>query len=121
MVTIGYMDGTDAVLLSKLAAADVETIPISNGWDSHGKYIGHLSASDGINAVVGYFHKFTTAKDSTMTPADLLEACKENGIKVFVIARKPDHAMVAKALGNAASDVTLVTPRDIEKALLGLP
>jgi hypothetical protein len=120
MVTIGYMDGTDPALLSKLAAADVETIPISNGWDSHGKYIGHLSANDGIDAIIGYFHKFTTAKDSTMTPADLLHACKEHGIKVFVIARKPDHAMVAKALGSAASNVTLITPRDTEKAVLGL-
>lgn len=120
MVTVGYMNGTDPALLSKLAAAGIDTIPISNGWDGHGKYIAHIAASDGIDAVVGYFHKFTTAKDSSMTPADLLGACMENGVKVFVIARKLDHATVVRALGKAASYVTLVRPRETEKALLEL-
>lgn len=120
MVTIGYMEGTDSGLLTNLAAAGIETTPISNTGDNHGKYIADLSASDGIDAVVGYFHKFVPAKESNLTAADLMKACIENGIRVFVVARKSDHAIVSKALGDVASVVTMVTPRETEKAILGL-
>jgi len=120
MVTIGYMEGTDSGLLSKLAAAGFETTPVANTADGHGKYIAALSASDRIDAVVGYFHKFVPGKESNLTPADLIKGCIESGIRVFVIARRADHGIVAKALGEAAADVTLVRPRETEKAILGL-
>ena len=120
MVTIGYMEGTDPALLTKLAAAGVETTPISNTGDNHGKYIADISASDGIDAVIGYFHKFVPAKESNLSAADLIKGCIENGIRVFVIARKNDHGIVAKALGGIASGVTLVTGREAEKAILAL-
>ncbi|UCE27182.1 MAG: hypothetical protein JSW52_00030 [Candidatus Coatesbacteria bacterium] len=120
MVTIGYMEGTDSALLSKLAAAGIETTPISSTGDNHGKHIADLSASDGIDAVVGYFHKFVPGKESNLTPAALIKNCVENGIRVFVIARRADHPIVSKALGDTAADVTLVRPREIEKAILGL-
>lgn len=120
MVTIGYMEGTDSALLTKLAASGAETLPLGNGWDGHGQYIAHLNAGDGVNAVVGYYHKFVPLKDSNLTPADLLKSCKICGIKIFIIADKDDYDRVKKALGDVASDVQLVDASEVRNALLKL-
>jgi len=66
MKKIGYMDGTDSFLLTKLAAAGVETVPLGNGFDNAGRYIGYLNPSDEVEAVVGYFHKFLPLKGSNV-------------------------------------------------------
>jgi len=34
--TVGYFEGTDPLLLNKLVARGIGTLPISNGFDSHG-------------------------------------------------------------------------------------
>lgn len=120
MVTIGYMEGTDSALLTKLAASGVETLPLGNGWDGHGKYIAHLNVGDGVNAVVGYFHKFVPISASNLTPGDLLKSCRIAGIKIFVIGEKADHPKIREALGDIASEVTLADPSEIGEALLKL-
>lgn len=120
MFTVGYMEGTDSGLLTKLAASGAETLPLGNGWDGHGQYIAHLNVGDGVNAVVGYYHKFVPLKDSNLTQADLLKSCKICGIKIFVIADKTDHENVKKALGEVASDVTLADAGEVRDELLKL-
>ncbi len=120
MVTIGYMAGTDPRLLTKLAAAGAETLPLGNGWDAHGQYIAYINVGDGIDGVVGYFHKFIPTKASNLTPADLLKSCKICGLKIFVIAEKADYDKVANALGDVAEDVTLVDPGEVQDVLMAL-
>jgi hypothetical protein len=120
MVTIGYMEGTDSGLLTKLAAAGAETMPLGNGWDGHGQYIAHLNVGDGVDAIVGYYHKFVPLKDSNLMPADLLKSCKICGIKIFVVADEADHDKVKTMLGEVASDVTVVDPGEARDTLLKL-
>ena len=102
------------------AAAGAETLPLGNGWDGHGQYVAHLNVGDGVNAVVGYYHKFVPLKNSNLTPADLLKSCKICGIKIYIIADETDHDNVKKALGDVASDVTLVDPGAVGDELLKL-
>jgi hypothetical protein len=120
MVTIGYMEGTDSGLLTKLAASGAETLPLGNGWDGHGQYIAHLNVGDGVSAVVGYYHKFVPLSGSNLTPADLLKSCNICGIKIFIIADKDDHGRVKKTLGEVASDVQLMDTSEVRNALLKL-
>lgn len=120
MITIGYMEGTDSGLLTKLAAAGAETLPLGNGWDGHGQYVAHLNVGDGVNAVVGYYHKFVPLKNSNLTPADLLKSSKICGIKIYIIADEADHDNVKQGLGDVAPDVTLVDPGAIGNELLNL-
>jgi hypothetical protein len=120
MFTVGYMEGTDPGLLTKIAASGAETLPLGNGWDGHGQYIAHLNVGDGVDAVIGYYHKFVPLKDSNLTPADLLKSCKICGIKIFVITDKADRDNVKKALGEVASDVTLVDAGELRDKLLKL-
>jgi len=112
MLKLGYMSGTDARLLTKLAAAGVETVPLGNGWDNHGIYVGHINKGDGIGAVVGYFHKFIPVKGSSLAPADLGKACLVNKIPLFILADKADHGQAKKVLGDMGPNVKLVDPED---------
>ena len=58
MKIIGYMLGTDPEVLTQLLLEGYETLPLSNGYDNHGKYITHLTTEDHISLIVGYLHKF---------------------------------------------------------------
>ena len=120
MLKIGYMDGTQSKVLTRLAAAGAETVPVGNGWDGHGPYIGHINKGDGFGALVGWFHKFLPLKNSTVTPADLLKPARVNNIPVFVIADKKDHAAAKNALGDVGANVKLVDPDDVADELLKL-
>lgn len=120
MLKLGYMSGTDASLLSKLAAAGVETVPLGNGWDNHGMYVGHVNKGDGIGAVVGYFHKFIPLKASGLKPADLGKACLVNNIPLFILADKADHDAAQKVLGDMGANVKLVDPSNAATEILAL-
>jgi len=120
MVRIGYMGGTDSLLLTKISAAGMETIPVGNGWDNHGLYIGHINAGDGFNAIVGFLHKFLPAKDSALTPVDLLKPCKIHEIPVFVIVEDIDREKARNLLGDVGANVKLVDPRKIADEIMFL-
>ena len=57
MATIGYLEGTDPLVLSRLAVKGIGTLPLSNGFDNHGKFINTITEHDQISLVVGYLHK----------------------------------------------------------------
>ena len=56
MARIGYFEGTDPLLLTRLAVEGIETLPLSNTWDHYGKYVNHLYR-DEVDVIVGYLHK----------------------------------------------------------------
>ncbi len=120
MLKIGYMDGTQSKVLTKLAAAGAETVPVGNGWDSHGPYVGHINKGDGYGALVGWFHKFVPLKDSNLTAADLLKPARVNNIPVFIIAEKKDHEKAKAALGDVGPNVKLVDPEEVANELMKL-
>jgi hypothetical protein len=106
MKKIGYMDGTDPLLLTKLAVAGVETAPLGNGYDNVGRYLGYINPADGIDAVVGYFHKFLPLEDSN--------------IPVFVVVPKEDAAKAKEEMGDCGSNVKFVDPADVTGELMKL-
>jgi hypothetical protein len=118
MANVGYLEGTDPQVLSRLAARGIGTVPISNGFDNHGKYINHLVPSDHIAVVVGYLHKLLPSAERVMTAKDLLFSCMTHNIPVLVIAAKADHAAAKKVLGDAGSYVTLVDLADVYDAIM---
>lgn len=120
MKKIGYMDGTDPLLLSKLAAAGVETVPLGNGFDNAGRYIGYLNPADGIDAVVGYFHKFIPLNDSNVCAADLLKPCQIHDIPVYIIAAKEDQPNAKKIMGDCGPTVKFVDPGEVVGELMAL-
>ena len=118
MANVGYLEGTDPLVLTKLVAGGIGTVPIGNGVDSHGKYINHLVPADHIAVVIGYLHKVVPIKERAMTPKDLLFSCITHNIPVLLVVPKADHQAAKSVLGDAANYVRLVDPADLYQAVL---
>jgi hypothetical protein len=110
MPTIGYMEGTDPLTLTRLSAAGVGTMPISNGFDNHGKFINNLSERDQVDLLVGYLHKFLATQRQGFFVEDLLQACRESRIPVLVLVPELDHPFAHQALARVSDIVTLIDP-----------
>ena len=118
MARVGYFEGTDPLLLATLAAEGVETLPIANTWDAHGKPVNHLSKGE-VDVVVGYFHKVIPAGQGHTAMFDLLldnmlVACKTHNIPVLLIAPSKAHDKARKLLGDIGSHVRIVSPEELE-------
>ena len=85
MKTVGYLEGTDPLFLSRLTLAGIYTLPLSNGIDNHGKYIGLISSKDNVGAIVGHLHKFLILPYSTSDPCDPFYACNLHNIPLLVV------------------------------------
>jgi hypothetical protein len=118
MATVGYLEGTDPLVLTKLSAHGIGTIPLSNGFDHHGKYVNHLTSQDGVSVVIGYLHKVVPTSVTTLTPHDLLFGCFTHEIPVLLIADRSDHEEAARLLGEVGDRVRLVGPQDLYQAVL---
>jgi hypothetical protein len=117
MKIIGYMLGTDPDVLTQLLLEGHETLPLSNGYDNHGKYITHLTTEDHISLIVGYLHKFfPIASQFSMT--DLLKSVKINKIPVIFIVPNEMHDKADKLVANKGIDYKLSDPSDLSKLLL---
>ena len=118
MGRVGYFEGTDPLLLATLAAEGVETLPIANTWDAHGKPVNHLSKGE-VDVVIGYLHKIIPAGQGK-TPMfellldNMLVACKTHNIPVLLIAPTRVHEKARQLLGNVGSNVHLISPEELE-------
>ena len=91
MATVGYLEGTDPLVLTRLAVRGVGTLPVSNGFDNHGKFITSISERDNVDVVIGYLHKVTRTQRQGFYPHDLLQPCLDRGIAVVIVVPEEDH------------------------------
>lgn len=118
MGTVGYMEGTDPLILTRLNLEGIGTLPLGNGFDGHGKYVGHLTRQDDVSLVITYLHKVLPTVDMTIDAKDFLVACRTHKIPVLVIAPADKHDRAREMLGDIASHVTMVAPDEVyERAL----
>ena len=110
MATVGYLEGTDPLVLTRLAARGVGTLPLSNGFDNHGKFITSVSGRDDIDVVVGYLHKLTRTQKQGFHPRDLLQPCLECGITVMIVVSEADQVLARQVLGAVGDATLLVDP-----------
>jgi hypothetical protein len=117
---VGYLSGTDSATLSQLAASGVNTIPFSNGWDNHGKYIGTVTVSDNLGAIVGYFHKLFSPPEAQAPPANFLERAKIHKIPVVVVCPENVMARAKEVLGDSGTVLHWVTPDQVFNKVMSL-
>jgi hypothetical protein len=104
--------------LTKLAAEGIETLPIANTWDGHGKYVNHLSKGE-VNVVVGYLHKVIPAEPLQTSALHLivehlLSACRAYDIPVLLIVPTTLRDKAKGILGDTGPNVHLVAPDELE-------
>jgi hypothetical protein len=118
MKTIGYFDGTDSALLTKLAASGFCTFPLGNEWDGHGKIASHLEPGE-VDLIIAYLHKLLPPRDMVKRPIpvlmDLLYPAKTYNIPVLVVVPKEFHKKAESLLGEASEFVNIVAPGDLEE------
>ena len=110
MATVGYLEGTDPLVLTRLAARGVGTLPLSNGFDNHGKFITSVSGRDDIDLIVGYLHKLTRTQKQGFYPRDLLQPCLDCGMTVMIVVPKADQSLARQVLGSVSDATMLVDP-----------
>jgi hypothetical protein len=113
MATVGYLGGTDPLVLTRLAVRGVGTYPLSNGIDNHGKFITSMSRRDGIDVVVGYLHKLARTQRQGFHPRDLLQPCLDIGVPVLIIVPDAEQALARQLLGAVSDSVELVDPEHV--------
>lgn len=118
MARVGYFEGTDPILLSMLAAEGVETLPLANMWDQHGKYVSDLKEGE-VNVVVGYLHKVIPVEDTrtallSLMVDSMLSACNAYNIPVILIVPANLREKAKKILGDTKVNIELVAPEELE-------
>ncbi len=120
MKTVGYFDGIDSALLTKIAANGFGTVPLGNEWDNHGKIASHLQSGE-VHLIISHLYKLLPPPGfiERVIPytMDLLYPAKVNKIPVLVIVPKEFHEKGKKLLGEAAEFAKIVTPDALEEAV----
>jgi len=120
MKTIGYLEGTDPIILTKLVAKGYGTVPLSNGWDNHGKYIGHITKGDDLSVILGYLHKVKPLPSQDLEVGDVLYACRIHKIPVFLIVPKEFHSQVEREVDGVGDKLYLVDPKNLFSEIIKL-
>jgi len=113
MGTVAYFEGTDPIILTKLAIKGVNTLPVGNGMDNHGKNANHLTKEDNISCVIGYLHKVLPVMGVEITAKDILYTCNAYRIPVLLIAPESDKITALKLVDDSFADVEIVTPEEL--------
>lgn len=117
MKIIGYMDGTNSEVLTNLFLDGYETLPLSNGWDNHGKYIAHITRNDNISLIIGYLHKFIpVAKEFDL--GDMFSSIRVYKIPVIFIVPKEKQAKAKKYIPKGVR-YSFADPSEVNKAVRG--
>lgn len=118
MSTVGYLQGVDPLLLTRLAARGFGTLPVSNGFDNHGKFINAITERDGIDVIIGHLHKVLRTQHQGFLVEDILEACLGCSIPVLIIVPEEDHAAARRLLGRVSDRVTLVATQGLFEVVM---
>lgn len=114
MKIVGYMEGTNPDVLTHLLLEGYETIPLSNGFDNHGKYIMHLTTEDHISLIVGYLHKFIPISPR-YSLTDILSSVKVYKIPVIFIVPKEMQNKADRIIADKGLNYRLSDPTDLSK------
>ena len=120
MGVIGYFEGTDPLVLANLSITGHSTMPLGNGFDNYGKYVGHVTREDNISVVVGYFHKVLPTHAMEMTIKDVLWPCIKLKIPILLICGREHYGQAKELLGDLAENIRLTAPERTEEAIIDM-
>jgi hypothetical protein len=120
MGTIGYFEGTDPLVLANLSIAGHGSLPLGNGFDNYGKFVGHITKGDNVSVVVGYFHKVIPTEDMPMTMKDVLASCIKLEIPVLLICGRENYGRAKELLDDMSEIIRLSAPERMEETILDM-
>jgi hypothetical protein len=120
--SVGYFEGTDARLLTALVLSGYDTIPVSNGDDHHGAFIGRVNHQAKYDILIGYPHKITAPPDDGLQTQDVFHICKTYDIPLLLEVPYHLQEQIREILSDAPRMVEFLDPADTlqrAKELLG--
>ena len=119
MKTVGYMEGTNPEVLTTLLIKGYETIPLSNSWDNHGKYVAHITRNDNLALVVGWLHKFIPI-NKELGIEDALSPFRIYDIPIVFMVPKSMHKQANEVLADKDVRYKLTDPSEITNAVFNI-
>jgi len=110
--TIGYFEGTNPEWLTALVARGHNTLPVSNGYDGHGKNVRLYSSTIHDDLVIGYLHKVISPPSWEASTDEILHGIKTYNVPCLLAVPAELHDN-AKALLGDMSSIKLVDPSEM--------
>jgi hypothetical protein len=113
--TIGYFEGTDSKVLTSLVCDGHLTLPISNGYDSHGRHVRLINEEKRYDLLVGYLHKIFSPSNLDLNYTsyqDIFHVCRTYRVPLLLEVPAELHEK-ARALFDEVPDIVqFVDPAD---------
>ena len=115
--SIGYFEGTDAALLTRLLCEGYDTMPVSNGYDSHGRHVRLINEEKRYDLLIGYLHKVFAPASLEMTDytdhKGVFKICRTYRVPLMLLVPE-ELQKKAKALFDEVPDIVhFVDPGDV--------
>ena len=120
---VGYFEGTDSTLLTHLVCEGYDTLPVSNGFDSHGMHVRLINDENRFDLLVGYVHKIYAPDEMTSTQTtfqDIFHICKVYGIPLLLEVPEGLQGRAREILEDPPDIVRFVDPSDTIRVALEL-
>jgi hypothetical protein len=110
--SVGYFEGTDAAVLTSLICDGCDTIPISNGFDNHGRYIRLINEENKPDLIMGYLHKIYSPEVAETRFEDIAHICTTYRMPFLVLVPKALHDCAHKKLNEPHELFQFVDPAE---------
>ena len=118
---VGYFEGTDSTLLTHLVCEGYDTLPVSNGFDSHGMHVRLINDENRFDLLVAYMHKIYAPDELTPTQTtyqDIFHICKVYGIPLLLEVPRGLQERAREILEDPPDIVRFVDPDDTIRVAL---
>jgi hypothetical protein len=113
--TIGYFEGTDSRILTNLVCDGHLTLPVSNGYDSHGRHVRLINEEKRYDLLIGYLHKIFSPSNLDLNYTsyqDIFHVCRTYRVPLLLEVPAELHEK-ARALFDEVPDIVqFVDPAD---------
>lgn len=115
---VGYFDGTDSRLLTYLICHGYDTIPISNGYDGHGRYVRRINENNRFDLLIGYLHKVWSPKEAETHYQDIVHICRAFRMPLLLEVPRELQDRARALLEEMPDEVRFADPSEILEVAL---
>ncbi|MDH3259963.1 MAG: hypothetical protein OEM81_06075 [Acidimicrobiia bacterium] len=120
---IGYFEGTDSTLLTALVCGGYDTIPVSNGYDNHGRHVQLINQENKPDLLIGYVHKVFAPDNGDpnyTTYQEIFHTCRIYGVPLLLEVPLELQEKARGLFGDVPDVVQFVDPADMLKVAVGI-
>lgn len=116
--SVGYFEGTDSTLLTALVLEGYDTLPMSNGRDSHGRHVRLLNDKERVDLLISYPHKLFAPDESIrektdVTFQDVFHICRTYDIPLLLEVPEALQPQAIQLFQDPPDIVKFVDPADM--------